>query len=495
MNRGKSKHSPSVRIKLHTFGAYGNTLIHNVRCVGGENVYHQQWLENVQKVLGKIKKGYANATNTEKIQSKNRIQQIKQSCDDLLHSWAVVEDEMAQLTQTYPELLETEQAIEDEFVMDASTVRQFREGQGYYQLTMFEQATTLFDQLMQAEPDFLLGRLYLGLCYLNQNQFASAKQQFRLVTETTHADDFISFADHMLGCIYVREKADQKASQQFAKVVKIIPDHSDAWFNLATCQYRLQRYQEAIPFFFQALSINGDDWEAMFYLSQCYYQDQQYESHTFWQSQAYEKMKHPRMIRAIAQDYEERNQYEEALAWYHRLHAQDRKNRHAFQGIAWNTWMLDRKEEAYCWLKKGLTLYREDSYLLCLRFWINLQQGEMDQAEKVRQFLPDDVSDDPVWFALQSRFFSQIGDYRKALNIAEQLIQQKTKEVTALGYYQKGKVLLETEQIDEALNYFQQAQNQMQNWNDPIFFEGICHLMKKQHKQTRDCWKKIDLYI
>lgn len=454
----------------------------------------QQWVGQVQKFTEEIEAKYPKSTNHEREEWRKRLKQIQKTCADVLHSWAVVEDEIAKMTKQYPQLFHDEEQIEDEFFLDHSMVRQFREGQGYYNLTMFQKATSLFDQIVQKEPDFLLGRIYLGLCYFQEGKTEESKYHFRLIIRTASSDEFVGLAHHLLGCVYIQEGENQVACKQFTEAVSILPKNGDAWFNLATCHYRLKQYQEAIPYFFQALSIDPDDWEAMYYLADCYAHCNQSESARFWRISAYEKVKHPQVMQSIAQDYEESQMYQKALHWYQRLYGVDRKSHIAYYGLAWNYWMIKEKEKSMGWLKKGLTLYPKDPHLLSFHFWMLLQERKVEKARKVLKILPSEMATDPVWLALQSRLFAQIGDYRYANFVADQLINQSEPSISALGYYQKGKIFLEIGEIEEALQNFQKSHHHLQNWQDPLFYEGICHLMQEEPEQTKACWEKINFY-
>ena len=50
-------------------------------------------------------------------------------------------------------------------------VRRFRQGQGFYQLNMFvEKAEQAFREVVEEEPEFLLGRMYLALSHFHEGK-------------------------------------------------------------------------------------------------------------------------------------------------------------------------------------------------------------------------------------------------------------------------------------------------------------------------------------
>jgi hypothetical protein len=75
--------------------------------------------------------------------------------------------------------------------------------------------------------------------------------------------------------------------------------------------------------------------------------------------------------------------------------------------------------------------------------------------------------------------------------MADQLIEQDKAPVKAMGHYQKGRTLLEMGQIGEAIEHFRQAHRLANKWKDPLFFEGVCHMIEGRLDSTRSCWGQI----
>lgn len=457
---------------------------------------HQQWLQLVQNALGEIKSQYPHSPKAEYPKWRNRFQKIKKSCDQMLETWALIEEQLCELLKLYPELGSTHKTeeIEEEVWLHESSVRQFRQGQGYYGLSMFREAKSLFQSIMEREPDFLLGRIYLGLTYFEEKEWDEARKQFQLVCSTTSQDIFLGFAHQLLGCIAVCEGDDRLAIRHFSKVVSLLPDQPDGWFNLGACHVRLEEWHEAIPYFFHALSLNEDDWESMVYLSRCYRACEEWQSVHFWRLASYEKCNHPKVIECIAHDYEEMGEVDQAIQWYKRLLTLHQKHAGAYRGLAWNYWVKDERDLAFAWIKKGLSLHPHHHGLLFTYAWMMMGSGMMEEAEKVIQLLPSNVREEPVWLALQSRLSTKKGHYTLATQIAERLMQHELKPLQALGHFHKGRALMEMGKIKEAMDHFLHAHKQMRHWKDPLFFQGICHLIEGRVDQMQDCFKELIPY-
>ncbi len=457
-------------------------------------MFHEVWLQDMEEQIRELKENYPSATLEEKQEWQKRFFELKQSSHQLLDAWSKVEEQMAAITTDYPELSTGQEIeMEDEFWLHESVVRHFRQGQGYYGLTMFQEAKEMFKDVVEEEPEFLLGRIYLGLSQFQQNELDEAFTHFQMVSATATQAPFLVFAHHMMGCIRVKQGKDGIAIKFFQEAVKHDAEHADAWFNLGASHYRVGQYHDAIPAFYHALALNEHDWEAMYYLSSCYRHYGEWTSVSYWRKASYERTNHPQVILSIAHDYEEMGQADQAIAWYRKLLSQMDYKKVAYHGISWNYWVQRKSTEAELWVKKGLTLYPNDPDLLFIFMWIKLSEGDTKRAEKAYSLLSDDEKQEPIWQAMKMRLSSHLGKLDEVNLMADQLIGQEKPMVQAMGYYHKGRSMLELGQISEALKHFQLARQRANRWQEPVFYEGVCHLLAGQPEQTRDCWQQLNL--
>jgi hypothetical protein len=53
--------------------------------------------------------------------------------------------------------------------------------------------------------------------------------------------------------------------------------------------------------------------------------------------------------------------------------------------------------------------------------------------------------------------------------------------------------MLEIGQIPEAMKHFQLARKRASKWQEPLFYEGVCHLLEGRPEQTLACWEQLNL--
>ncbi len=171
---------------------------------------------------------------------------------------------MASILKQHPELAEEEEEISGEFFLDSQVVRTFRQGQGYYQLKMFGEARPYFHEVVEKEPEFLLGRLYLGLSDFQQENLEEARRQFQLVTQTSEIPRFNAFAHHMLGWIDVRQEEDELAIRQFTRALNLDEEKGDTW-DIVLLLARSSATQSTSASFFDFMNVESDRYNILLF--------------------------------------------------------------------------------------------------------------------------------------------------------------------------------------------------------------------------------------
>lgn len=447
----------------------------------------------------------------------NRFRHLQHVNDEWLDEWLLLQDRFRDMVAKYPELGNnggsfaqssinnlsehkdqtdgSEQESEGflEFWIDEQVLKQFRIGQGYYELSMLPQALTQFLKVTETEPDFLLGRLYLALTYFQSEDWEQAEKQFRFVLETAPHDEFRRFAHHMLGCLLVKQETDVKAIRHFSCALEIDGDDTDTLFNLGACYYRLRSIRMAVPCFEQAVTLDGDDWESMLYLANCYTALMDHEQATYWREQAYHTSQKPRIITEIADHYEQQDRLEEALAWNMFSVTKHPEWAEGYHGVAWNLWKKGHDSEAVVWLKKALTLKRDDPNMLFSYWWIAHRHGTDREKERFDQRLPDMIQS-PLWQLAFGNHYRVKGDYPLAIKMLRPLLHAEERRIQGAAHYQLAHLFMAEQRWKEAVKHFHKARERDEHLRETWLFEGICHYLNGDEKASRDClqWYQAD---
>ena len=78
------------------------------------------------------------------------------------------------------------------------------------------------------------------------------------------------FLLNLHGVILVKKDFQDKAINEFNKIIKINPESCEAYYNIGTVLFKQSKFNEAISYFNNAIKIKKDYFEAYFNLAECY---------------------------------------------------------------------------------------------------------------------------------------------------------------------------------------------------------------------------------
>lgn len=474
------------------------------------------WFDWMEDALTQIETIYSHCSAEVQQELANRFRHLQDVNDDWLDAWLLLQERFHQVTEKYPELTDAEQLTMGlpyvnnvnsgqskpsvtnsdadeksydtlEFWIDEHALHQFRIGQGYYNLWMFPEALDQFLQVMDTEPDFLLGRLYLALTHFQREKWEEAEKEFQLVLKTAPHNEFSRFAYHMLGCVLVKQNQDVKAVRQFSRALEINSENADTLFNLGACHYRLRSIRLAIPCFEQAIMQEPDDWESMLYLARCYSTLGDHEQSTYWRQQSYQTSQKPWIISEIADHFERQGQLDQALAWNMYCVTKHPEWAEGYHGVAWNIWRKDRSPQAVLWLKKALTLKRDDANMQFSYWWITHNVGTPKEKARVDNHLSSVMRQSPLWKLAHGNQYRIKGDLDQAKKTLTPLLNAQEMRVQGAAYYQLAHLYMAEQNWTEAVKHFHAARERDEQLHDTLLFEGICHYLTGDEAQSQNC--------
>lgn len=149
---------------------------------------------------------------------------------------------------------------------DQDSVRSFRKGLGYYDLSMVDEAIQEFKKVVEKEPDFILGHFFLGVVYSKKAKYERALKEFRLVKALSRDQSLNALIHNFKGNIYAEQGKNQKALEEFLEALSLDNNFHDVFFNLGATCYNMGKYKDSVDYFKKSLEHFQDDWEIYFYL-------------------------------------------------------------------------------------------------------------------------------------------------------------------------------------------------------------------------------------
>ncbi|GAC1673948.1 MAG: hypothetical protein NVS9B4_28240 [Candidatus Acidiferrum sp.] len=128
-------------------------------------------------------------------------------------------------------------------------------------------AQKLFEQALEADPNFAVARLNLGVCLLNRQKLQTAVQALTEAAKQLPSDPY---AWYNLGLAYKNSSEEQKAIDAFQHVTEIVPDDPGAYYFIGYLYSQLGKYDQGIAAFQKALKVDPNHASSEFGLARDY---------------------------------------------------------------------------------------------------------------------------------------------------------------------------------------------------------------------------------
>ncbi len=136
---------------------------------------------------------------------------------------------------------------------DAQALRANTLGVAYMNQQRPADAQKLFEQALQADPNFAVAKVNLGIALLAQQKTGSrARRSCRRAGEQRPDDPY---AWYNLGLVYKDLSEQEKGIAAFERVTQLAPNEADAYYFAGYLYTQLQKYDQAIAAFQKALAI------------------------------------------------------------------------------------------------------------------------------------------------------------------------------------------------------------------------------------------------
>ncbi|HZC65364.1 MAG TPA: FG-GAP-like repeat-containing protein, partial [Candidatus Dormibacteraeota bacterium] len=135
---------------------------------------------------------------------------------------------------------------------DAQALRLNTLGVAYMNQQRSADAQKLFEQALQADPNFAVAKVNLGIALLAQQKPELARVQLEAGTEKRGDDPY---AWYNLGLVYKDLSEREKGIAAFERVTHLAPGEADAYYFVGYLNTQLQKYDAAITAFQKGLAI------------------------------------------------------------------------------------------------------------------------------------------------------------------------------------------------------------------------------------------------
>ncbi|WP_027417524.1 tetratricopeptide repeat protein [Aneurinibacillus terranovensis] len=387
-------------------------------------------------------------------------------------------------------------ASESEAAIPLPVAMNFRKGQGYFALSMYDEAVKSFSAVIEHEPDLTIARLYLAFGFLMSNHLEVAYKQFQLLVKTSNHPLIKAASLNALGCISVLESRTDLGLKWFDRALEQYPEFQDAAFNRMLTLYHAGEYNACV----QAVCSIRDadaDLEIQFLLFSAFLKSgrkkEAKECLRRARRIASQQEGTPRDWQVIAHGYEQLYLFKEAAFCYRRLLPDLRKEAWVWHGIGWSLWQQKKEADAVPYLKRALALEPHNAEYACSYGWAMLGLGETEKAYQIFSLIDlqkKGTHEAVLAVAGMIEALLQNPEIGEGLTEAETLTRRMLYDARpntrALGHFQLGKICMVQEDKDGAMHHFSLSESLIR---EGALYTGLLHYMKGNRLKAYDKWE------
>ncbi len=242
-----------------------------------------------------------------------------------------------------------------------------------------ERAIALLGKALEADQNFVLARVALGVSLYATNNRWKASGEFR---KAIQIDPKFAEAHKLLGDMLLsspRRLYDQ-AMQSYAAALEIWPDYAEARVGIGDARQAKGQFDEAIEDYKKALALEPDNARVHYGMGKIYYNEKQlYHEAVAEYKQAIAL--DPRLVDAylsLGEMYEEKGLYQEAVASYGQALSIQPKHPGATYGLALSYEKLDVKKAMEQWeqyIELAATLPSEKE-------WVDIAKKHLEKLKR-----------------------------------------------------------------------------------------------------------------
>jgi len=183
----------------------------------------------MNEVLDEVASQYPSAGQAKRAKLDQQIHALKTMSDEIIEHWLAFEERLraflsaveSQGMHASKETASTAPAQDEHGTIKQS--RDFRRGQGYYMLKMYDRAIREFENVLRKHPDCSLTRTYLAMGHVHAGDYAEASRHLQLLIPLTDNAKIKAISYNIMGCIHYEKRNVDKATEYFSKAYHADP--------------------------------------------------------------------------------------------------------------------------------------------------------------------------------------------------------------------------------------------------------------------------------
>ena len=267
-------------------------------------------------------------------------------------------------------------------------------------------------------------------------------------------DDFLAWNN--LGNAYYRLDRYEESIPYYEKAVEIKPDYHHGWNNLGAAYYRLDRYEESIPYYEKAVEIKPDYHHGWNNLGNAYYRLDRYEESIPYYEKAVEiKPDYHHGWNNLGDAYYRLDRYEESIPYYEKAVEIKPDYHHGWNNLGAAYYRLDRYEESIPYYEKAVEIKPDYHHgwnnLGTAYYALDRDEESIPYYEKAVEIKPDYHHG---WNNLGNAYY-RLDRYEESIPYYEKAVEIKPD--SHIGWNNLGNAYYALDRDEESIPYYEKA--------------------------------------
>ncbi|MBN6188640.1 tetratricopeptide repeat protein [Aneurinibacillus sp. BA2021] len=432
------------------------------------------------------------------------VLRLRQISDRIVEEWIGFEEQLVELQRMFEgedtespmsvpaaELAQKDESGEEgieEIYLPYALAATFRQGQGYFMLSMYSEAVDSFNRVLDEAPDVAVARLYLAFGFLMSRRLDVAYQQFRLLAETCDHAFICAASYNAMGCIAAWEGNAEQGLAWFERSLAVFPELTDACYNHALTLYWLERYEEAVTALAPLLGSKSEDTDALLLAGMCYVKRGKRKQAHRMLRRAEPLVRQANQRKGLACAYERIGRHADAARCYRQMLTDGQADASVWHGLGWSLWQTGEADKAFSYIKYALTLAPHQANYACSYAWILFCQGEAEKALHIFREIAR-KHHHPIARVGQAEVLLRNRQFNEAQGLIDELLAEKEPHLQSMGQYLQGKRLLLEGKEEAALVHFS-ASHASGTLREGGLYAGLVHYASGAHEEAYQRWQE-----
>ncbi|WP_233095764.1 tetratricopeptide repeat protein [Alicyclobacillus sp. SO9] len=319
---------------------------------------------------------------------------------------------------------------------------------GFYNLWLFEEASSLFLQILKSSPDNVVASLFYSAAETAQGRFTNVIGHLERIYESQEPR-FAAAANEISAAGYFQQGRLTKAVDSLQNVVTLQPDNEDAWFNLGYCYINMADWSAAAGALSQVLDINQDDLRARELLVDVWNELGEYDAALKLSEEALLEMPgHSGFLLRRARSLRLNGNLSKSLRLYEQVVLQNPRDTSTYDEYATVCLEAGDLERAAAVLQKSLSLGSGQTRHQEKLAVIFLLQHRTEKAYKILKSVKSSSEASFIHTIALAQYEWQTGGREKALTLLEGIIHHSGSEFGQLATHYYKQLLSEMKESD-----------------------------------------------